>query len=282
MRVPLGLVVCALAAVGPLGAAHAHDPAGLRTMQQIEERLAPAARKALRDRETASQPETLTRALTEGSERASKQVMSIRSKWPDGATLSVCFLDGGGAAQTAFLALLQEEVAFTNLKLPPMAGACAGGDSPIRVSFAMPGFWSYVGTEALLIPSPQPTLNLSGMGGDTAWTDDMKGTARHEIGHLLGLFHEHQHPDVDCGFKSDEEIAALLNWTVDQARTNFNKIKRDQDILTDTYDPKSVMHYQLSPEFFIAGKDARCYLESRNNVLSADDIAFLRVIYPPQ
>jgi hypothetical protein len=263
-------------------AAWAHDPEGLRAIERIEATLAPPVVKRLRERERAPQVETLTRALTEGAERATKQVMSLKSKWPDGALLDVCFLDGSPESERAFLDVLKEEVDLTNLKLSPAPRACSNGDGQIRVSFSQPGYWSFVGTEALLIPPPDPTLNLQGMGLDGGWTDDMKGTARHEIGHLLGLFHEHQHPDVDCGFKSDEEIAVLLNWTLQQARTNFDKIKRDANIITGAYDPKSVMHYQLSPSFFVAGENARCYIESRNNVLSADDTQFLKDLYRPQ
>lgn len=87
----------------------------------------------------------------------------------------------------------------------------------------------------------------------------------HELGHCLGLEHEHQRAH-DAGFEWD--ITALTKYV-----KNLNATWTDKDIteqivqkLDDTvyngtvYDPKSIMHYDFPPDVFIPrnGQRAVC------------------------
>ena len=72
----------------------------------------------------------------------------------------------------------------------------------------------------------------------------------HETGHVLGLFHEHQHPDaVDiydraAVIKNLEELHGMSsNDAKRHYRINFPKsTKRDKDGYD--YDPDSIMRYE--------------------------------------
>ncbi|WP_027146029.1 M12 family metallopeptidase [Mesorhizobium sp. WSM3626] len=209
-----------------------------------------------------------------------EQVADAQAFWDRGETLRICFLDGNVAARKKFISTAQEMTSYTDLHLETATPDCGSTGAQIHVSFTDDGYYSYVGNDALLFDESQRTLNLSGMGAQGNWSPTWVGIARHEIGHMLGMLHEHQHPDVDCGFKTDEEIAALLNWTLADVQTNFDKIKQRPTLVVTQYDPTSEMHYQLSASFFKNGDRSPCYIIDRNIVLSSADIEFLKKIYP--
>ena len=63
-------------------------------------------------------------------------------------------------------------------------------DAEVRIAFADDGSWSYIGRQVLDQPANEPTMNF---GWDLT-TPYGRTTALHEIGHTLGLPHEHQNP----------------------------------------------------------------------------------------
>jgi len=107
--------------------------------------------------------------------------------WRRDAQLRVRFLDGDPSLHWRI-----EEAAM-------VWRSCANvgfqfGDDPdaeIRVTFGEPVLWSYVGTDALLVPADQPTMCL---GVLTPLSDDrtIRACTLHAFGHVLGLTHEHQ------------------------------------------------------------------------------------------
>ncbi|THH27511.1 hypothetical protein EUX98_g6673 [Antrodiella citrinella] len=88
-------------------------------------------------------------------------------------------------------------------------------------------------------------------------------TCRHEVGHLLGLLHEHSSPKTKTVSKVDPTAAA---WT--------------------DYDPKSIMLYPKIPlknseeEHKTGLVDQEVEMTERNVVLSDKDKAFLQALYP--
>jgi hypothetical protein len=176
--------------------------------------------------------------------------------------------------------VFKELLQYTNLTIDESQLNCGVRSARIRVSFNQAGYWSYIGTDALYVQSNMPTLNLSGMGSDTPWTESQKGVARHEDCHALACLHEHQHPDVVCKWKPYDEIAQLLRWTIAEVKSNFDQIKASSSIVVTPYDQKSIMHYQLSEEFFTDGAQDACYIASQNTQLDVGDKDILSKLYP--
>ncbi len=115
--------------------------------------------------------------------------------WRREALLRVRFLDGDPSLQQR---VEQAAMAWSRYANITFAFGDAS-DAEIRITFAAPELWSYVGTDTLLVPAGQPTMCL---GALTPKADDqaVRICVLHAFGHVLGLTHEHQ----DAAGWSDE------------------------------------------------------------------------------
>ena len=76
-------------------------------------------------------------------------------------------------------------------------------NADVRIDFIQDGSgsWTYLGQQGRCVTGNLPTMVLDGIGSDEGMSSRERGTILHEIGHLLGLVHEHQSPargDVIC------------------------------------------------------------------------------------
>ncbi|GBN05616.1 Astacin-like metalloprotease toxin 2 [Araneus ventricosus] len=98
---------------------------------------------------------------------------------------------------------------------------------PLPLTAVYKKCYSYVGQ----VPSPQPQpLSL---GGGCEYI----GTVVHELGHAVGLFHEHQRSDRDTYITVYEKNVAPGSLH------NFRKTKPIDELKWATYDYTSIMHY---------------------------------------
>lgn len=119
-------------------------------------------------------------------------------------------------------------------------------EAEIRIGFLRgDGAWSYVGREILTIPSTDRTMNF---GWDISSDFD---TALHEIGHTLGLHHEHQNPNAGIEWNEENVYRDLAqppnSWS--RATTHHNILKKLNPAEVDgsNWDPNSIMEYNLAP-----------------------------------
>src|SRR5205814_194392 len=87
-----------------------------------------------------------------------------------------------------------------------------------------------------------------------------RGTALHELGHVLGMEHEHQNPFAGIKWHDDAVYQSLggppNNWS---RQTTFHNIleKLDpQQVQGSSWDPDSIMEYEFEPGLVTADDDS--------------------------
>lgn len=73
--------------------------------------------------------------------------------------------------------------------------ATSQATSQVRISRGPGGYWSFLGTDILSIPTNQPTMNLEGFRLTTP-ESEYRRVVRHEVGHTLGCPHEHARREI--------------------------------------------------------------------------------------
>ena len=155
-------------------------------------------------------------------------------------------------------------------------------DATVRIGFDPgDGSWSYVGRDVLgTRDAGERTMNF----GWPLTTPYGRDTALHEIGHTLGLEHEHQNPFA--GIVWDEEAVKSYfrgppnSWTDGQIAHNILDKISVKAVKGSEWDPDSVMEYEFEPglvkepvQYFATG------LKPAGG-LSALDQAWMRDSYP--
>jgi len=155
-------------------------------------------------------------------------------------------------------------------------------DAEIRIGF-MPGdgAWSFIGRRILNEGPNRRTMNfgwrLSGISG--------RDTAIHEIGHTLGLPHEHQNPKAGIVWDEAAVIADLggppNNWSESTTRFNIiNKIDPDT-VQGSSWDPDSIMHYPFKKGLILQPVKYKTQALIPAPGLSPRDISWVVSFYPP-
>ncbi len=195
--------------------------------------------------------------------------------WENGRRLRVRFLDGVAEVQDKVAAIAKEWEAVANITFDFVSG----GASEIRVSFAEQGFsWSAVGTDALTVPSPKPTMNYGWLEPSTSEREYQR-VVRHEFGHSLGMIHEHQNPAASGQIPWDKPKVyayyAQQGWSHDDVDFNIFEVYAEDSTNHSAFDPTSIMEYAI-PDSLTIGS----YAIGWNTALSQTDIDFMRRQYP--
>jgi len=122
-----------------------------------------------------------------------------------------------------------------------------GGIGNVRISRGGGGYWSYLGTDILQVPSDRQTMNLQGFTMDTPESEYQR-VVRHETGHTLGFPHEHMRQDLVA--RIDPEKAYDYFWQTygwDRATVDQQVLTPldEQSLMGTPVDQTSIMCYQL-------------------------------------
>lgn len=196
----------------------------------------------------------------------------FEKKWQAGRTLKIAFLgEVDPTVKAKIISYAKQWLDFVNLKFDFVDGD--GGD--IRISTTPGGSWSYIGTDAKLIPADEPTMNYGWLLPNT--TDaEYSRVVLHEFGHALGAIHEHQHPEVGIPWDRPKvyEYYERQGWSKDQVDNNIFKKYSSNQLNVSNYDRASIMHYAVPNELTVGDWEVVW-----NTFLSETDKVFMKRQY---
>lgn len=154
-------------------------------------------------------------------------------------------------------------------------------EAEVRIGFlnTYDGSWSALGRDVLAFGPNERTMNF---GWDLT-TPHGGATALHEIGHTLGMPHEHQNPFSGIVWNEDEVYRYFSgppnNW--DQAKTFHNVLRKisPTSVSGSAWDPVSIMHYGFRAGLIDLPAQYRTGLQS-SRTLSAMDKQYMQQWYP--
>lgn len=192
--------------------------------------------------------------------------------WPVGYEFKIGFVLGNftQAALTNQIALVKSTCAEWASKCNLKFTFPATGPYDLRIAFdPSGGAWSYVGIDNKQITSGT-TMNLG-------WTS--RATFLHELGHAIGLLHEHQNPNSAIQWNKPNVYADLSGppnyWSTAMIDFNVLNPHSPANVITTALDKESIMMYSIPARWTTNG-----FSSPGGQVISTVDASFVGTVYP--
>ncbi len=148
----------------------------------------------------------------------------------------------------------------------------------VRILRSRGGYWSYLGTDILSVPTSQQTMNLEGYSDSTP-DSEFERSLVHEFGHTMGFPHEHLRAEIIARIDRNKALRYFEQTQGWSERTTISNVltplQSSQIIGTPEAEEDSIMCYQLPGTITIDGRPIRGGAR-----ISEKDAAFVRKTYP--
>ncbi len=218
--------------------------------------------------------------------RRAAAILSTNSKWVNGTVLHYCFFTGGhfsvpkkqaDAVRGAFAKWKAAGIGLDFQEVSQLS------EAEVRIGYSASdgSSASAVGREVLSVPLNEPTT----VYGWDLTTSYGSGTALHELGHVIGMEHEHQNPFAGIKWHEQAVYDSLAkppnNWDHDTTYHNILEKLTPQQVQGSTWDPDSIMEYEFESGLIDEPQQYDINGLTPPGTLSAPDKQWALKWYPP-